>query len=304
MRLIDRILHPDNLRQAWEEVAEKKSAPGVDDVSIKRWRRNWEERLVNLAAAVRGNTYRPRRLRRFTVPKSDGSLRHLAILTVTDRVLQRAALRVLDDRFDRQFLDCSYGYRAGRGVRDAVSAIVQYRDAGLQWVLDADIDECFDSLSHDVLLGFVREEVDDPIVLRLIEQWLWIGQRDPERAVGIPLGAVLSPLCCNVYLHRLDQALTARGYALVRYADDFCAFCATRVEAEVAWQDTAGILAGLELRLEPRKTAIAHFDRGFDYLGVHFYRDTYSFLCDGKRVTVEGDFDDWLFHDYVPDEYA
>jgi len=118
------------MRAAWEEVAEKKGAAGVDDVSIKRWRRNWEERLVNLAAAVRANTYRPRRLRRFSVPKPDGSLRHLAILTVTDRVLQRAVLRVLDDRFDRQFLDCSYGYRPGRGVRDAVAAIIQHRDAG------------------------------------------------------------------------------------------------------------------------------------------------------------------------------
>ncbi len=303
MRLIDRVLQPDNMRAAWEEVAEKKGAPGADDVSIKRWRRNWEERLVNLAAAVRANTYRPRRLRRFGVPKPDGSLRHLAILTVTDRVLQRAVLRVLDDRFDRQFLECSYAYRQGRGVRDAVPAIIRHRDAGRQWVLNADIDACFDSLDHALLLDFIRQEIDDPIVLRLIQQWLRVGQRDPERAVGVPLGAVLSPLWCNVYLHRLDQALTGQGYALVRYADDFCVFCATPAEAEAAWQDTARVLADLKLRLEPRKTAITSFARGFDYLGIRFYRDTYSFLCQGKRVEIEGDFDDRLFYDYVPDGY-
>ncbi len=303
MRLIDRILQPDNMRAAWEEVAAKKGAAGVDGVSIKRWRRNWEERLVNLAAAVRANTYQPQPLERFTRPKPDGSLRHLANLTVTDKVLQRAVLRVLDDHFDRLFLDCSYGYRQGRGVRDAVPAIIRYRDAGLQWVLDADIDECYDSLDHGLLLEFVGEEVDDPIVMRLIEQWLRVGRRNPEQARGICMGGVISPLLCNVYLHRLDLGLTERGYALVRYADDFCTFSAERIEAETAGQDTEQILAGIRLRLEPGKTAITHFDEGFDFLGVHFYRDTYSFVAAGKRIEVEGDFDSTLFYDYVPEGY-
>ncbi len=291
------------MRAAWEEVAEKKGASGIDAVSIRRWRRNWEERLVNLAAAVRANTYKPRRPRRFYVPKPDGSLRQLSILTVTDRVLQRAVLRVVDDHFDRRFLDCSYAYRPGRGLRDAVHTILQYRDAGLKWVLDADIDECFDSLDHGLLMRFVREEIDDPVVLRLIEQWLRAGRRNPERAVGIPLGAVISPLLCNVYLHRLDLALTELGYSPVRYADDFCVFCLSHKEAESAWQDTENILAMLKLRLEPSKTAITHFDEGFDYLGVHFYRDTYSFICENKRIEVKGGFDRWLFYDYVPDGY-
>jgi group II intron reverse transcriptase/maturase len=303
MRLINRILQPDNMRAAWEEVAAKKGAPGIDGVSIKRWRRNWEERLVNLAAAVRANTYQPQPLERFTQPKPDGSPRHMANPTVTDKVLQRAVLRVLDDHFDCQFLDCSYGYRQGRGVRDAVPSIIRYRDAGLQWVLDADIDECFDSLDHELMLEFVREEVDDPLVLRLIEQWLWVGRRDPEKARGIPLGAVISPLLCNVYLHRLDRGLTERGYALVRYADDFCTFCPSQARTEASRQDTEGILAVIKLCLEPRKTAITHFDQGFDYLGVHFYRDTYSFVAAGKRIEVEGDFDATLFYDYVPEGY-
>jgi len=303
MRLIERILQPDNMQAAWEEVARKKGAAGIDDVSIKRWRRNWEERLVNLVAAVRANTYKPRRPRRFYVPKPDGSLRQLSILTVTDRVLQRAVLRVVDDRFDRHFLDCSYGYRQGRGLRDAVQAILHHRDAGRQWVLDADIDECFDSLDHSLLMEFVREEVDDPIVLRLMEQWLRVGRRDPARAVGVPLGAVISPLWCNIYLHRLDLGLTEWGYRPVRYADDFCVFCADQAEAEAAWRDTEHILAGLKLQLEPRKTAITHFDEGFDYLGIYFYRDTYSFLCENKRIEVKGGFDHQLFYDYVPDGY-
>ncbi len=302
-RLINRILHPDNMRAAWEEVAARRGAAGSDGVTIKRWRRNWEERLVNLAAAVRANTYKPQPVKRFTVPKRDGSPRRLINLTVTDKVLQRAVLRVLDDLFDRRFLDCSYGYRQGRGVRDAVQAIIRYRDTGLQWVLDGDIDECFDSLDHELILDFVEEEVDDPIVLRLIGQWLRMGSKNPEVKRGIPMGAVISPLLCNLYLHRLDAGLTERGYALVRYADDFCAFCPTRVRAEAAWQDTEQILASIRLQLEPHKSSITNFDRGFDFLGVHFYRDTYSFTAAGKRVEVEGEFDRTLFYDYVPEGY-
>ena len=98
-----RIFDPANMRAAWEEVAENKGAPGVDAVSIRRWARNWEERLVALTRAARANTYRARKPRRFTVPKKDGSRRTLSILTVTDRVLQRAVLRVVDDTFDRAF---------------------------------------------------------------------------------------------------------------------------------------------------------------------------------------------------------
>ncbi len=303
VKLIERVLAWDNLERAWTEVAEKGGTAGVDRVSIRRWARNWEERLVNLAAAVRANTYRPSRLRQYRIPKASGGMRRIGNPTVTDKVLQRAVLRVLDDIFDPQFLDCSYGYRRGLGVRDAVRAIVCHRVSGLEWVLDADVDECFDSLDHGLLVGFVREEVDDPIVLRLIEQWLEVGRPDPEVPKGIALGAVISPLLCNVYLHRLDRRLVQWGYAPVRYADDFCVFCADRAEAERAWQDTAEVLAELELALEPSKTGITHFDEGFDYLGVRFYRDTYSFISQGKRIEVEGDYDPVLFHDYVPDGY-
>lgn len=288
MRLIDQILQADNVRAAWEEVAAKKGAPGIDDVSVKRWRRNWEERLVNLAAAVRANTYKPQPLERFTRPKPDGSLRHMANLTVTDKVLQRAVLRVVDGLFERGFLDCSYGYRQARSVADAVRQIVLLRENGFWWVLDGDIDACFDSLDNDLLMGFVREEIDDPIVLRLMEQWLRIGRRDPERAVGIPLGAVISPLWCNVYLHRLDLGLTDLGYQQVRYADDFCVFCESERRARQARSDTAGILEELRLRLEPNKTRIVSFDEGFDYLGVWFERDEYSYQWKDKRIEVSG----------------
>ncbi len=301
-RVINQVLARDNLRAAWEEVAENKGAPGVDEVSIRRWRRNWEERLANLARAVRANTCQPQPLRRFSRPKKSGGYRHFAIPTVTDRVLQRAALRVLDDRFERIFLDCSYGYRPGRSVADAVRQIVLLRENGFRWVLDGDIDECFDSLDHELMLRFFEQEVYDPIVRRLVRQWLEVGRRDPDVPRGIPLGSVISPLLCNVYLHRLDLRLTGLGYQVVRYADDFCTFCENKRRVHRSQTDAAEILADLLLRLEPNKTRITSFDEGFDYLGVWFERDEYSYQWKNKRIEVKGGFD-WLFYDYVPDGY-
>jgi len=253
MKLIHQILSSDNLRAAWEEVAENKGAPGVDRVSIARWRLNWEERLANLSEAVRANTYQPRPLRRFTIPKKDGSPRQMAILTVDDRVLQRAVLRIVDNSFERTFLECSYGYRQRRGVRNAIPAILQHRQRGRTWVLDADIDECFPSLDHALLLDSFAAVVDDAVVLNLVRLWLKAGKGNSERAVGIPLGAVISPLLCNCLLHRLDAALVNSGFHPVRYADDFCVFCRSEKEAQQAWQATESALVGLKLRLEPTK---------------------------------------------------
>ncbi len=302
MKWIERILGADNLRAAWEEVERKKGAPGIDRVSVKRWARNWEERLAALAQEVRANTYHARKLRQFHIPKKDGTMRTISILTVTDRVLQRAVLRAVDDEFDCFFLNCSYGYRPGRGIRNAVPAILAHREAGRTWVLDADIDNCFPSLKHHLILRYFQQKVNDPVVGGLLKQWMAQGETSP--GAGISLGAVISQLLCNILLHQLDLHLTQMGYAPVRYADDFCVFCETRAQAEKAMQRTAFALKKLKLMLEPHKTNITHFDQGFDFLGVHFYRDTYSFEAQDKRVEVKGAFDPKLFYDYVPEGYS
>ena len=301
-RLIDRILDLANLRAAWEEVRENRGAAGVDHVSLHKWSRSWEERLVNLARAVRANTYKPRPLRRFSLPKKSGGYRHFAIPTITDRVLQRAVLRVLEARCEQLFLPHSYGYRPGRSVADAVRHVVVLRENGYRWVLDGDIDECFDSLDHALMQTFFNQLVDDPITRRLIRQWLQVGRRDPEVPKGIPLGAVISPLLCNLYLHRLDQRLTDLGYRWVRYADDFCVFCVNERRTRQAWEDVVAILCDLKLQLEPQKTRLTTFDQGFDYLGVSFEGNAYSYLWKDKRIEVEDGFD-WTFYDYVPDGY-
>ena len=303
MRLIERVLDMDNLEDAWLRVAENRGAPGVDGVSIRRFARNWEENLRRIREQVWTNRYQPARLRRTAVPKrhAEGQ-RLIAIPIVADRVLQRAVLNVVDDGFDRGFLACSYGYRRGRGLRQAVAALLRYRDRGLTWVLDADIDECFDSLDHSLLEGFLAEKLEDPVVMGLMRAWLRVGRRarNPDR--GIALGMAVSPLWCNVYLHRLDWALVRRRWELARYADDFCVCCASREQATQARALVIEVLADLRLQLEPTKTQITSFDEGFEFLGVAFDRDSYSFSWEGKRIEVEGPIPSWIWG-YMPDRY-
>lgn len=303
MPFIQQVLSFENLSAAWEEIAARKGSPGVDRVSIKRWRRRWEENLYDLSNAVMTNTYQPSPSRTFFIPKKRGGWRKISILTVTDRVLQRAVLRVVDDLFDQGFLDCSYGFRQGRGVRDAVARIIELRDQGFQWVLDADIDDCFNNLDHGLIRHFFRQTVADPILNRLVGQWLRVGASSEADQRGIEMGGVISPLFCNLVLHQVDRVLSQSRWEMVRYADDFCVFTGSETEANQAYDLVGEVLAALHLKYEPHKTRITNFDRGFDFLGGTFIRNEYHFTSNKKRVVIEGDLDNDLFIDYHPEGY-
>jgi group II intron reverse transcriptase/maturase len=300
--LLEQVLALDNLREAWNEVAENRGMPGVDHVSVRRWRRTWEERLINLARDVRANHYKPAKLRVRRIPKKRrDQYRTLRIPTVTDRVLQRAVLQVLYGIYEPRFLPCSYGYRPGRSLKDAVQAIIGFREQGYDWVLDADIDAYFDSVDQPLLLEQLRRQVDDAALLRLIGQWLERARPAPDIAKGLPMGGPLSPLLANVHLHPLDQRLLAAGWKVVRYADDFIVLARDQEDVHAAYAATERFLADLKLRYEPTKTRIVTFERGFEFLGVTFEDDEYSYPWEDKRIVVEGDQADWLFNAYGPD---
>lgn len=214
MNLIGKVLDMDNLTQAWQRVADNRGAPGVDGISIGRFARNWEANLRRIRDQVQAHQYQPARLRRTAVPKArGGGQRLLSIPVVADRVLQRAVLNSVDGLFERQFLDCSYGYRVGRGLRQAVAAMLQHRDRNLTWVLDADVDECFDSLDHELLDRFLAETIDDEAVMGLMRAWLRVGQRYSNPARGIALGMPVSPLCCNVALRQRSSSFWSESWA-------------------------------------------------------------------------------------------
>jgi group II intron reverse transcriptase/maturase len=300
--LLEQALSPANLCQAWEVVAENAGTPGVDGLSIQRWRRNWEERLVDLAAAVRGHLYQPHNLRLRRILKHNRrEWRVLRIPTVTDRVLQRAVLQILHPVFEPRFLDCSYGYRPHRGLKQALERILVLRENDYRQVLDADIDSFFDHVDHRLLLSFLRHDLPDDSLLPLIACWLASSPTLPHRAVGIPLGSPLSPLWANVLLHRLDVEVSRAGWEMVRYADDFIVFAATLHLLTSAYEEVEKILSSLRLNYEPTKTHLTSFEAGFDFIGVHFEGDEYSYTFMDKEIKVSGAQADMLFSDYGPE---
>lgn len=310
--MLAQILARANLLAAWEAVRSNHGAPGIDAVSIARWGRNYEANLERLRLQVRTNTYHPNRPRRFKVLKPDGSFRELSILTVSDRVLQRAVLNVLEPIFEQRFLTCSFGYRPHRSVAHAITSVVRWRERGCSWVLDADIEKCFDNLDHALIMELLQPDVPDVPTLNLIAAWLKAGTarssnlqstiNNPKSKVGVPLGAVLSPLLCNVILHEMDAQLTRAGWRLVRYADDFVVLTRSLAEAQQAARETAAALRGLKLNLHPHKTQLASFDGGFRFLGVDFKGDTYAYVCQQKHIKVKGP-TTRLLHDYRPQFY-
>ena len=197
-RLIEQICTLQNLTDAWRRVRgnirvrDRASSQGADGQSVEDFERDLEANLAQLGRQLQEGTYRPRPVQRFLLPKRGGGVRTISVLAVRDRVAQRAVQTVVEPLFEARFLDCSYGFRPGRSVADAVARLVAYRQAGYTWVLDADVRDCFDSLDHRLLMRFVRLVVREPAVWRLIQAWLDAGvmqaladdQAEERRAVS------------------------------------------------------------------------------------------------------------------------
>ena len=198
----------------------------------------------------------------------------LGIPTVRDRVVQMAALLILEPIFEADFEECSYGFRPGRGAHnalDSLSAAIMTKK--VNWILDADIKGFFDAISHEKLMALIELRIADRRILRLIGKWLTAGVSEDgewsETKVGTPQGAVISPLLANIYLHYvLDQwvmewrRVHAKGdVVIVRCADDFVLGFQHRHEAESFLKQLRERMAEYELELHPEKTRLIEFGR-------------------------------------------
>lgn len=275
--LIDKVFRPTTLQAAWQQVARNKGAAGVDGQSVERFAGHAERYLLELHTELKAESYRPSPVKRVEIPKADGKTRPLGIPTVKDRIVQAALKMVIEPIFEVQFRDGSYGFRPGRGCKDALREVDRLLKEGYTHVVDADLKGYFDSIPHDRLMALVEGSISDGRVLSLIEGFLRqdimteTARWQPE--AGTPQGAVLSPLLANLYLHPLDLLMEQSGYRMVRYADDFVILCASEAEAAAALRQVKAWVDANGLVLHPDKTKIGDSrqpGQGFDFLGYRF----------------------------------
>jgi RNA-directed DNA polymerase len=276
--LIDKI-HPERtLSAAFSQVADNQGAAGVDHVTIARFEAHLDDELGRLREQLRDGTYRPQAIRRHYIPKPGSQeKRPLGIPTVRDRVVQTAVRMVLEPIFERDFAEHSYGFRPGRGCKDALRRVEALLKAGDTTIVDADLKSYFDTIPHDRLMALVGQKVADGRMLNLIEAFLKQGVLDglhewtPER--GSPQGAVISPLLSNISLDPLDHLMAREGFERVRYADDFVILCRSPEDATRALVLVQEWTASAGLTLHPTKTRIVNAtEESFDFLGYRFDR--------------------------------
>jgi len=275
--LIDKVARADTLRQAWEKVARNKGAAGVDGQSVEKFAAQAGAYLNELEETLKRGSYRPQPVKRVEIPKGPGQTRPLGIPAVKDRIVQTALKRVCEPIFEREFHDNSYGFRPGRGCKDALREVDRLIKDGYPHVVDADLKSYFDSIPHERLLARVEERISDGRVLDLIRGYL---SQDILHGLvrwtptgGTPQGAVISPLLANLYLHPLDGLMQGKGYRMVRYADDFVILCRTAEEAKAALEEVRAWVEANGLALHPDKTQVGdcrETGQGFDFLGYRF----------------------------------
>lgn len=275
--LIDKVIREQSLQVAWKQVEARRGGGGIDGLSIATFAARADKRLTRLGEQLREGTYEPYAVKRVWIPKGDGKKRPLGVPAIIDRVVQTSLRNAIEPIFEKKFADCSYGFRPGRGCKDALREVSRELKLGRTWVVDVDIEQYFDSIDHERLMDEVAKEIADGSLLKLIRQFLeqdvmdGMARWQPER--GTPQGAVISPLLANIYLHPVDVAMTSEGYRLVRYADDMVILCDSREEAERAHARLSELLTERELRLHPVKTRLvdATVRPGFDFLGYRFF---------------------------------
>jgi RNA-directed DNA polymerase len=287
-----RLLNEDNLRLCFGELR-KSAAPGVDRVKVRDYASNLDANLCDLVERLKRKTYKARLVRRRHIPKGTGGTRPLGIPAVEDKLLQLAVAKILGAIFEPEFLDYNWGYRPGRGARDASQVLAGRLAIGrYRWVVDADLKSYFETIDHNWLMKMLERKIRDRALLRLIRKWLKAGILEEDGKIidpvaGTPQGGVVSPILANLYLHyvldlwfKVRVMKRCRGHAmLLRYADDFVAAFEHEQEAQSFMDELKERLGKFGLALSEEKTRTVRFSRydpnkengGFDFLGFRYH---------------------------------
>ena len=293
------VCDPAFLAVAWSRVKGNKGArtAGVDGITPRDIAPDEGRFLTELRAQLKTGEFRPLPVRERQIPKRGGKLRMLGIPTAADRTVQAALKLVLEPIFEADFKPCSHGFRPQRRAHDAIAEARHFAAHGYRWVLEGDIEACFDTIDHPALMDRVRDRIADKRVLGLVKAFLKAGILSEEgprsTEAGTPQGGILSPLLANIALSVLDEWFATfweteaatpwqrtkrrrqglANYRLVRYADDFVVLIHGEREDAASLRDQiADVLAPMGLVLSEAKTSITHIDKGFDFLGYRIQR--------------------------------
>ena len=290
---IAHLLTPEALYQAFKALRRNASA-GVDGVTYREYQENARENIEKLHRRLRNKQYRAQPLRRAYIPKEGGKQRPISIPSLEDKIVQGATVRLLNAIYEQDFLDCSYGFRPGRGQHDALDEVGRVICRGqVGYVLEADIRGYFDAIVRDQLMEIIGKRVTDGSILRLIRKWINVGVIEEGRLLtsetGTGQGQIISPLLSNIYLHYvLDEwfenvvkpRLRGKAYE-IRYADDFILCFQYREDAETVLRVLTKRFGKYGLSLHPDKTRLIEFGR---YAATNARRrgrkkpDTFDFL--------------------------
>jgi RNA-directed DNA polymerase len=260
--LMEEVVRRENLVKALKRVRQNRGSPGVDGMTVEELPGYLRENWSRIREELLSGQYRPQVVKEVLIPKPQGGTRRLGIPTVLDRFIQQAIHQVLSPLFDPTFSPQSYGFRPGRSAHQAVSRAKGYIAEGYGWVVDIDLEKCFDRINHDILIGRLARRVGDKRVLRVIRRYLEAGVMVhgvvQERWEGTPQGGPLSPLLSNILLDELDKELERRGHRFCRYADDCNIYVRSKAAGERVMESITRFLGKrLRLNVNRQKSAVA-----------------------------------------------
>lgn len=274
--VMEAVLSPANLHQAWRRVKSNRGAPGIDGLCIEDFPAYAREHWPAIRQRLNDGSYQPQPVRRVTIPKPDGGERALGIPAVVDRVVQQAIAQVMTPIFDPEFSESSYGFRPKRSAHGALKQLKADIKAGYRIAVDLDLAKFFDNVDHDILMARVAKRIADCRLLALIGRYLRAGvlinDSIQPSELGTPQGGPLSPLLANILLDDLDRELEGRGHRFVRYADDLMVLVKSeRAGQRVKTNLTTYLDRQLKLPVNEKKSCVAKIDQCV-FLGFTFRR--------------------------------
>jgi RNA-directed DNA polymerase len=274
--MLEEVLDIRNVQKAFKQVTANGGAGGIDGMQTDKLRDYLNANWQTLRTTILEGNYKPQAVRKVEILKAQGGTRMLGIPTVTDRLLQQAIAQWLSPKYEEEFSNYSYGFRAGRNAHQAVLQAQQNLNEGYEWVIELDLENFFDKVNHDKLMGLLVKKITDKRILKLIRSYLNSGIMEDgvvsPRTEGTPQGSPASPLLSNIVLNELDKELQARGHRFVRYADDCSIYVRSEKSAQRVMETiTEYIESKLKLKVNRSKSKVSRPTES-TLLGFSFYK--------------------------------